>query len=213
MNRELKARKLIALPPKLIQALGEVSARYGQIEHLLTMAIHRTSGLSYDEAFQKVEELRYRDQIRKEAKRRFREWVSKKFGETEGTKRSAEFDDLIREWTDLAARRDDVIHCSWSVGIDDNQLSGARKGALLQKHGRPFEIKDVEELAIELRHFVARLNVATKLDWASESEKSWVTILQAKHKPGYEPPSALETTASAPSFNPGERFVVNSSDN
>jgi hypothetical protein len=54
-------RQLIGLPPELFAALGEVTARYGQIDHLLTMTIRRTATLSYDKAFEYVELAKYND--------------------------------------------------------------------------------------------------------------------------------------------------------
>ncbi len=67
MTSNLELRNLINLPPELIEALGQVSARYGQIEHLLTMTIHRTTQLSYDDAFAEVKKFRGRKEIRKRA--------------------------------------------------------------------------------------------------------------------------------------------------
>ncbi len=101
----------MGLPPELIQALGEVSARYGQIEHLLTMTIHRTAPISYDAAVDKVEELRSREKIRKEAKLSFNEWAIQKFGEIEGNERAEAFNDLIQNWAALTNRR--AIVKSW----------------------------------------------------------------------------------------------------
>ena len=151
----MELRILINLPPELIEALGQVSARYGQIEHLLTMTIHRTAKLSYDDDFAEVERRRCRKKISKKAKQSFDDWAIKKFGEIEGKERAEAFNDLIQKWTDLAERRDNVIHCCWSVGIEDKQLSGTRKGGLLKRDGRCFGIKDVEKLGNNLTQFLA----------------------------------------------------------
>ena len=55
MTNERIPARLINLPPELIQAVGEVWVRYGQIEHVLAMTIHRTAAISYDAAFADVE--------------------------------------------------------------------------------------------------------------------------------------------------------------
>jgi hypothetical protein len=211
MNCELESRSFVDLPTTLIQALGVVSVRYGQAEYLLTLTIKRTSDdLSYDEAFAKVEEIKYGDEVRREVKRRFKDWVQEKFDETEGSRRFKEFDQLINEWARLAERRHDVIHCCWTVGEKDGQLTGTRKGKLLTTDSRPLSIKDVEDLGSDLTQVVFRLNTATKLDWLSKAEKKAITILPPKFKPGWELPSNLETTATAVSFMLGS--IVKPSD-
>ncbi len=96
MTGNKESRYLINLPPKLIEALGQVSARYGQIEHLLTMTIHRTANLSYDDSVAEVEKLRHRKDISKRAKQSCDDWATHKFGEIEGKKRFDTFKDLIQ---------------------------------------------------------------------------------------------------------------------
>ncbi|MCH7539713.1 MAG: hypothetical protein IH999_04855 [Proteobacteria bacterium] len=198
MTSNVELRHLINLPPNLIEALGEVSARYGQIEHLLTMTIHRTAEpeLSYDDAFAEVEKLRGGEQHSKRAKKSFNKWAIQEFGEIEGNERAEAFNDLIQNWAALAARRHDVIHCCWSVGIKDKQLSGTRKGKLLTKDGRPFGIKDIEELGDNLTQFVVLLNKATKPGRLSGPEKD-IAGLPAKFSPGYIMPPIIETSATA----------------
>ena len=95
MTTNVKLRNLIKLPPDLIDALGEVSARYGQIEHLLTKTIKRTRELSYDDAFAEVKRLGSskcpqdlgRKDIRKKAKQFFDDLAKKPFGEINGKDR------------------------------------------------------------------------------------------------------------------------------
>ena len=186
----------MGLPPELIQALGEVSARYGQIEHLLTMTIHRTAPISYDAAVDKVEELRSREKIRKEAKLSFNEWAIQEFGEFEGNERAEAFNDLIQNWAALTNRRDDVIHCCWSVGIEDKQLSGTRRGELLKWNGRLVGIEDVQKLADNLNQFVVRLNMATMSSQLSGPENE-IAAMPARFSVSYIIPSGLETTATA----------------
>lgn len=162
MAHKAKAkREFIDLPPKLIQALGRVSVRYGQMEHVLTLTLKRTSEISYDEAFQLVEETknRGRKDRRKLARDHFRDWATKRFGEAEGKERAKDFHILIEEWVDLAEQRDNVIHCAWTV--EDGQLTGSRKGKLLEIDGRPLGVENVEHLADALTRLVNRLNEAT----------------------------------------------------
>ena len=186
----------MGLPPELIQALGEVSARYGQIEHLLTMTIRRTAPISYDTAVAKVEELRSRENVRKEAKRSFNEWAIPKFGEIEGNERGGKFNDLIQNWAALTNRRDDVIHCCWSVGTEDKQLSGTRKGGLLKWNGRLVGVEDVQRLADNLKQFVVRLNMATMSNQLSGPENE-IAAMPPRFSVTYIIPSGLETTATA----------------
>ena len=200
MPRDLEERNLIDLPDRLVRALGEVSVRYGQIEYLLTMAIHRTEGLSYDDAIAKVESMKGgARELRKEAKRQFNAWALKMFGDGEGQRRSEDFNALIDAWGKVADRRHDVIHCSWTVGKADGQLTGTRKGDVLMTDGRLIEIGDVEELGNDLRQIVFRLNTATKIDWLNETEEKMIKILPSVFSPSLTLPSNLETTSTAAS--------------
>lgn len=196
MANKLEARKLINLPRNLIKALGEVSVRYGQTEHLLTMTIHRTGQLSYDDAVAEVERLKRRKKVNRQAKHCFNAWAINHFGEAKGKERAAAFDRLIQDWADLTERRDDVIHCCWSVGCDDNQVTGTRRGELLTRAGRPFGIKDVGLLGNDLRQFVFQLNRATEPTWVSGPENE-IADIPTRFTPGYVVPPRLETTATA----------------
>ena len=196
MTSHLEPRNLINLPPELIEALGQVSARYGQIEHLLAMTIHRTANLSYDDSIAEVERLRYREEIRKRAKQSFNDWAIQNFNEFEGKKRIDAFNDLIQNWVNLAERRDNVIHCCWSVGIEDKQLTGTRKGDLLTTDGRPFGVEDVEKLGDNLRQFVVRLNWATMPNQVPRPEEE-IAAMPDRFSHDYTVPSNLETTATA----------------
>jgi hypothetical protein len=154
-------REFVDLPPALIQALGLVSARYGQIEHVLTLTLKRISDLSYDEAFLWVEETKNRGRTdrRKLVRQHFRDWAIGEFGEAEGKQRAKDFHILIDEWVDLAEQRDNVIHCAWTV--EDGQSIGSRRGMLLEIDRQPFGVENVEHLADALTRFVMRLNDAT----------------------------------------------------
>ena len=202
MNRDLEERNFVDLPDALIQALGEVSVRYGQIEYLLTMAIHRTERISYDDAIAKVENLKYGDEIRREAKRQFKTWALVKFGDVEGKRRSDDFDALVDAWAQVAERRHDIIHCCWTVGKEDGELTGTRKGNILMTDGRLLEIEDVQELGNDLCQVVFRLNTATKSDWLNEAEVETIKIIPSVFTPGLPLPSNLETTATAVAFEP-----------
>ncbi len=211
MASDLELRRLINLPPKLIEALGRVSARYGQIEHLLTMTIHRTTELSYDEAYAEVGGLG-RNDVRKKAKRHFRDWAIKKFRESEGNERAEAFNDLIENWTALAKRRDDVIHCCWSVGIEDEEPGGTRKGDLLTKDGHRFGINEIEGVANDLKQFVLLLNKATEPSFLSGSEKQ-IAAMPTRFSPGYIIPANIETSATAAAiFKKSDDFTKPSND-
>ncbi len=212
MTSNVELRKFIDLPPKLIEALGEVSARYGQIEHLLAMTIKRTTELSYDAAVAEVERLRSRPNIRKKAKRSFCDQAINEFGEIEGKKRAEAFNDLIQNWVDLVDQRDDVIHCCWSVGIEDKQLSGTRRGRLLKWDDRPVGIKDVEKLGDNLKQFVVRLNTATMPSQLSGPEIE-IAAMPASFSVNYIIPSGVETSATAAAiFKTSEAFTERSDD-
>ncbi len=211
MASKTEARHFIELPPELIQALGEVSARYGQIEHLLTMTIHRTEGISYDAAVAEVEGLQGREDVKKKARRSFYDWAIKNFGEIEGKERAEAFNDLIQNWAALYARRDDVIHCCWSVGIEDKQLSGTRRGKLLKWDGRPVGIEDVQKLADNLKQFVVRLNTATMPSHLSGPGKE-IASMPAKFSPKYIMRPGVETTATAASFFKASELSTEPSD-
>lgn len=171
-GRKKVLRQLIGLPIQLFAALGEVTVRYGQIEHLLTMTIHRTAKLSYDESYEYVKNMKNQKQS-KEAKECFEEWAKSKFGENEGARRSAQFNDLLKAWIEndkcLAGRRHDVVHCCWS--IKDGQLGGTRKGDLLEVDGHSARTEDVEMLANNLRQFVVQLNRATMPETLSGAQE------------------------------------------
>ncbi len=196
MTSNVELRKFINLPPKLIEALGEVSARYGQIEHLLTMTIHRTEEISYDAAVAEVEGLRGRKDVRKKAKRSFCDLAIKEFGEIEGKKRAEAFNDLIQNWVDLANQRDDVIHCCWSVGIEDKQLSGTRRGELLKWDGRLVGVEDVQKLADNLKQFVVRLNTAT-IPSALSGPEIEIAAMPTSFSVNYIMPPGVEISATA----------------
>ena len=197
MTSHLEDRRLVNLPPDLTNALGEVSLRYGQIEYLLTMTIHRT-GVSYDDAVAEVERLKGRKNVNRQAKQCFNAWAINDFGEVKGKERAAAFDRLVQEWAGLTDRRDDVIHCCWSLGSDDNQLTGTRKGKLLMtKEGRPLGIMDVELLGNDLKQFVFLLNLATRpMDNVSGPESA-IAKMPTRFSSGYIVSSLLETSSTA----------------
>ncbi len=212
MTKKTEPRHFMGLPPELIRALGEVSARHGQIEHLLTMTIRRTAPISYDAAVDKVEELKSREKIRKEAKRSFNKWAIQEFGEIEGNGRAGAFNDLIQNWAALTDRRDDVVHCCWSVGIEDKQLSGTRRGELLTWNGRLVGIEDVLNLADNLKQFVVRLNTATMPSQLSGPENE-IAAMPARFSVTYIIPSDVETTATAAAiFTTSGAFTERSDD-
>ena len=196
MVTKLEPRNLVKLPPELITALGEVSARYGQIEHVLTMTIHRTEELPYAAAFEKVEELKGQKEIRKEVEKLFKQWAIKEFGPVAGADRAKSFKDLLGNWTKLANDRHDVIHCCWSVGIKDKALSGTRKGELLVKEGLPIGITDIQRLGENLKQFLVLLNKATKPGRLSGSEQD-IGALPEKFTPDYSLPVSIETNSTA----------------
>lgn len=159
MPTEYEARDLLNLPAQLFVELGNISARYGQAETILAMTIRRTEEITVEEAWQKVDALWYADRIRKEVKKAFRRWASDEFGSEEGTVRANKFSELIRKWKDYADRRDQVVHCHWSV--KDDVLTGTRKGDLLQWNGHPVGIDDLRELADNLTRIMVQLNAMT----------------------------------------------------
>lgn len=207
MDEKRELRQLMGLPTQLFAALGEVTVRYGQIEHLLTMTIHRTAKLSYDESYEYVKNMKNQKQC-KEAQECFEEWAKCTFGENEGTRRSAQFNYLLKAWIEndqcLANRRHDVVHCCWS--IKDGQLGGTRKGGLLEVDGHPARIEDVEILANNLRQFVVQLNTATMPETLS-GPKEEVAVIPGTFSDSYIIPMGIETSstcASTPVFGISE---------
>ncbi len=187
---------LIALPTELLQALGEVSARYGQVEHILTMTIIRTTVESYDEVFAEVanSNLKYRDKICRKVKSCFKDWAVKKFGEAESQQRSGKFDNLIQAWSDLAQRRHDVIHCCWSVIGADKRLGRTRKGKLF--HSRS---EDVAVLGEDLKQFVVLLNKET-LTGTLTGQPEEIADLPKKFEPGRRVGPSIETASTITSL-------------
>ena len=194
-----EARKLIDIPDDLFTAVGKVSVRHGQIEHVFAMTFHRVEDITYTEAFAKVDQLRDRDSIRKAAKHSFRKWAREKLGAEVGGKCADDFDELISMWPGLYSRRDDVIHCCWSTGVDDNQLTGTRKGDLLRNSSHPMGVTDVEHLAEELTEFVFRLNEATKTEAFPGDIKPIVSTTPLGAR-GIIAPLGLETSSTAASI-------------
>jgi hypothetical protein len=197
MEGGLEFRKLTGLPSELVLALGEVTARYGQIEHLLTMTIKRTAKpqISWDEAFEDVKKLS-RKETRKKVKEFFEQGAISEFGETEGARRSEQFNALLAVWFDkdggLADRRDDVVHCCWS--IKEGHVTNTRKGNSLTVDGRPFGIKDVENLANNLKQFLFHLNRATIRESRSGPEED-IARFPPRYSQNYIVPTTLVSSS------------------
>jgi hypothetical protein len=207
MEGGLEFRELTGLPNELVLALGEVTARYGQIEHILTMTIKRTAKpqISWDEAFEHVKKLN-RKETRKKVTELFEQGAISEFGETEGARRSEQFNVLLEVWFDkdggLADRRDDVVHSCWS--IKEGHVTNTRKGKFLKVEGRPFGIKDVENLANNLKQFLFHLNRATMRESLSGPEED-IARFPPTYSQNYIVPTTLvssSTAAAMPVFTP-----------
>jgi len=160
----MKRRNFLNMPPDLFSALGAVAARSGQIEHILAVTISRTEDVRLAAAYQRVDDLRKSDQIRKETRKSFRKWALEKFGADEGGERSQEFDQLVGTWSDLSKARNDFLHGFWSIDKDSQELSCHRKGQrIVRQDGSLCAIDDVQKLAGRLRDIAVRLNEATSL--------------------------------------------------
>lgn len=68
----LSVQSLSDLPIELFTALGRVIAHAGHIEHVFTLNLKRTGqNVSWEEAHDKVVDIKHRDKICKEVKRSF----------------------------------------------------------------------------------------------------------------------------------------------
>jgi len=195
MTANLELRTLFPLPDELYAALGRVSARYGQVEHVLAVTIRRTTGISFEDACAKCRNLRAKD-MRKEAKEAYRAWAVDKHREIDGAKLASVFDDLVDKSGDLSERRHDVIHCCWS--IKDGNVTATREGTLLKWDGKPVTIPDVEKLADNLKQIVLQLNDKT-LPGSVTGPEEEIGSVPLSYTPGYKVPDAISVGATATS--------------
>jgi hypothetical protein len=160
MTESVKPLDFTNLPAKLVTALGKVTARSGQIEHLLVVTLRRTTGDTWEDVFTHAKGKRG-DERRSEAKQSFKTWAKGKFGEVESGRRIQEFNNAIDRIGRVAARRNSVIHSAWGVDASSS-LYATNKGKLLRSDaGNPLGIRDVEEIADELHECLFIINAAT----------------------------------------------------
>ena len=158
MNETIKALDFTNLPPALVTALGKVTARTGQIEHLLVVTLKRTTDGDWREVFDESEGKRG-DKRRSEAKQAFREWARNNFDNADH--RIKEFDKAIDRIGQTVKRRNKAIHSAWGFDKSRN-LYATNKGKLLRNDsGEPFSVEDVEQIADELHACLYMINAAT----------------------------------------------------
>ena len=190
---QTEAHRFDALPVRLFIALGRVAAHYGQIEHLLTVTIRRTTGSSWEEAFDRAQKLWARKKLREEVHTKFAAWVDKHYSLSESDSRKQRFSAILDRVTALCEQRDDVIHCAWGINIT-GELRATRKGIALETESRPIDIADVEALADAMLECLHALNEATK-----DKELS-VTLPESVLLASYQGKISLTVPSSAASF-------------
>lgn len=170
---------LTNLPAKLVTALGYVSARSGQIEHLLVVTLKRTTDDSWEDVFAHAEGKRG-DERRREAKQYFKAWAIKESRHNEVPYRTQEFNNVIDRIGQIASRRNVAVHSAWGVSKSGDVYATNKGKVLRNSAGNPFGIKDVEAIANELHECLYIMNAATdpSLVWPTPTRNEGLELLR-----------------------------------
>ncbi len=137
------------LPDEFLYALGQVSARYGQLEHIIALAMKRyTSGADWDEIFNEVYKLG-REKAAHEALILFGIKIMDQSKE-------GELHDLLKCASDLAKERHEVIHACWWLDDKTEQLMGNHRGK-----PTPHTTESIKQLAEDLFEVTKAINDIT----------------------------------------------------
>lgn len=137
------------LPDEFLDALGQVSARYGQLEHIIALAMKRyTPGADWDEIFNEVYKLG-RETAAHEALILFGIKVMDQSKE-------GELNDLLKRASNLAKERHEVIHACWGLDDKTEQLIGSHRGKLT-----PHTTESIKQLAENLFDVTEAINDIT----------------------------------------------------
>jgi hypothetical protein len=113
---ELQPPVIFGLPedPAVLEALGTVTIRHGQLDYILRMTVCSISGTSKEDALNATSRQTsgaLRDRIRKLAKRRFGE-----------SKTLVQLDALLNRARCASERRNELVHNLWARELDGGSL-------------------------------------------------------------------------------------------
>ena len=142
--------------PKILEALGTVSVRHGQLDHILKMTVKTLGDLTIAEArdataFESSSSLRER--IRKLARQRLGEGTA-----------LLKLQALLTRCGRATKRRNDYVHGTWAREIDGVPLMITEDGQTL-----PPTIEQLDALAAELLQVTGELNNARLEGFLSEA--------------------------------------------
>jgi len=148
-------------PDEFEFAMGKLTRRYGQVEHLLALIIHRATEEPYDQVFARFSDrrdLRNRKALIRAARQGVDNWARAKLGAEEAVIRVREFDRIQNQVKDALKRRDELTHCAWG---EDPQgvLRATRHGSLLVLDGRPADQQHIQDTAETLWSCFKTLNM------------------------------------------------------
>lgn len=162
------------LPDELYSALGRISARYGQIEHIFALTLKRANLRDWDDAFDFVKNAS-RKQVKNEVLEGFEIWANKYFKHQELKTEIDEFTKLMQNWSNLHGQRNKATHCAWGLN-DIDELMRSYQGKFVKEKSGKALIKRMEALADKLEKLAYDLNRATQ---APASAKEFTATLSA----------------------------------
>jgi hypothetical protein len=143
---ETEPHNFESVPDPFNTALGNLTLRFGQIEHLLAAIIHRATG---------------RKELLSEVRRCFVSWVTSTFDDKEANSRIRNFDRTRTVLGTALERRDELTHCAW--GIDQQgEVRATRRGGSLLIDGQPAEQEHIEATTEELWTCFQILNLISR---------------------------------------------------
>ena len=153
MTTERNLENYKDLPDELFRVLGNVTARYGQLEYVITVTILRTtilsphSDLDWERVFAEARKFK-----RKQAEDRAKEgYALLNLAQTSET----EFVATLQRAKELSEKRDEITHCHWYVG-KDGKLVRVRKGKAY-----PVDTAEIEQLGDDLLNVTEEINQFT----------------------------------------------------
>ncbi|QLH37814.1 MAG: hypothetical protein HWD60_00740 [Defluviicoccus sp.] len=159
-------------PDAFDAALGKLTRRFGQVEHLLATIIHRTTGDDWSDVLARLgSDLRDRGNLLKEVRRCYVEWVAKTFNETVSGERISDFDRIRNNLRDALVQRDQFTHCAWGYDASGN-FRATRRGKPLIIGQHPADDSDIERVSENLWKFFMVLNVISRQSSNETNEKA-----------------------------------------
>jgi len=181
------------LPDELFQELGNVTARYGQLEYVITLTILRTtvssphSDLDWGKVFAEAKKF-----SRKQAEDRAKNgYALRNQAQTSET----EFVATLERAKKLSDKRDEFTHCHWYVD-EDGKLVRVRQGKAY-----PVDVTEIGHLGDDL------LNVTEAINQFTHPESNLdITVTEGRFEPirdDGEHPFTASGPAILPSSAPG----------